>query len=89
MAVYLYEDDLCSAKFLWKRIPEQAKTEYADLSQIWDVGKAMWKGNLSDVFKLIDGYEWSENEAGIMKAVKGMNSISVNGLGTHSLYFSA
>ena len=72
LAVYLYENDLCSAKFLWKRIPDQAKNEYTDLSRIWEVGKAMWKGNLPEVFDSIDSYEWSENEADIMKAVKGM-----------------
>lgn len=71
LAVYLYEDDLCSAKFLWKRIPEQARNECADLSPIWDVGKAMWNGKLSEVFKSIDDYEWSANVADIMKAVKG------------------
>jgi len=70
LAVYLYENDLCSAKFLWKRIPDQAKNEYTDLSRIWEVGKAMWKGNLPEVFDSIDSYEWSENEADIMKAVK-------------------
>lgn len=70
LAVYLYENDLCSAKFLWKRIPEQAKNECENLSRIWDVGKAMWQSNLCEVFKLIDSHEWSENEADIMKAVK-------------------
>ena len=72
LAVYLYEDDLCSAKFLWKRIPEEAKGECADLSRIWDVGKAMWNRNLSKVFKSIDEYDWSENVANIMKAVKAI-----------------
>ena len=71
LAIYLHEDDLCSAKFLWKRIPDQAKNECAELAQIWNVGKAMWNGNLSEVFSLINGNEWSENAAGIMKAVKG------------------
>ena len=77
MAVYLYENDLCSAKFLWKRIPEQAKTECENLSRIWDVGKAMWQSNLCEVFKLIDSHEWSENEADIMKAVKGRLQIFI------------
>ena len=71
--MYLYENDLCSAKFLWKRIPEQVKTECPSLSQIWDVGKAMWNSNLPEVFRLIDTYAWSEHEADVMKAVKGMN----------------
>jgi len=70
LAVYLYENDLCSAKFLWKRIPEQAKNECVSLSQIWEVGKAMWNSNLSEVFRLIDTCEWSEQEVDIMKAVK-------------------
>jgi len=70
LAVYLYENDLCSAKFLWKRIPEQAKNECVNLSQIWEVGKAMWNSNLSEVFRLIDTYEWSEHESDLMKAVK-------------------
>ena len=72
LAVYLYENDLCSAKFLWKRIPEQAKNESVNLSQIWEVGKAMWNSNLSEVFRLIDTYEWSEHESDLMKAVKGI-----------------
>ena len=64
---------MCSAKFLWKRIPEQAKNECASLSQIWNVGKAMWNSNLPEVFRLIDTYAWSEHEADIMKAVKGIH----------------
>ena len=71
LAVYLYEDDLCSAKFLWKRIPEQAKSECADLPRIWDVGKAMWRREPADIFRSIDEFEWSENVADIMKSVKG------------------
>merc|ERR1719481_1859723 len=40
------------------------------LSQIWEVGKAMWNSNLSEVFRLIDTYEWSEHESDVMKALK-------------------
>ena len=71
LAVYLYENELSSAKFLWKRIPEKAKNDSPDLAHIWDVGKAMWKREPAEVFKIIDGFGWSENIAEIMKSVKG------------------
>merc|ERR1712012_267666 len=70
LSVYLYENDLCSAKFLWKRIPEQAKTDHPELNLIWNVGKDMWKENLNEVFQTIDANEWSEDVSNIMKEVK-------------------
>merc|ERR1712088_15696 len=69
LAVYLYENDLCSAKFLWKRIPEQARTDCSDLIRIWDVGKEMWKGNNHNVFGLIDAHNWSDDVALIIQGV--------------------
>merc|ERR1712025_901906 len=70
LAIYLFENNLCSAKFLWKRMPEEARTQHAELNLIWNVGKAMWKENLTEVFQLIDATQWSENVSAIMKEVK-------------------
>ena len=43
LALYLLTNDLANAKFLWKRIPDEAKTESDELKAVWEVGKAAWQ----------------------------------------------
>jgi len=74
LAVYLYENDLCSAKFLWKRIPETLKgipgSEDSELAKIWDIGKALWTRDMPKVFKVIEEGRWSDNVSAIVAAIK-------------------
>ncbi|RZF42536.1 hypothetical protein LSTR_LSTR004455 [Laodelphax striatellus] len=69
LAIYLYRNDLCNAKYLWKRIPPSSKSSYPELNQIWEVGKAMWQRDLPAVYSTIQNTPWSENIVNIMKAL--------------------
>jgi len=72
LAIYLYENDLCSAKFLWKRIPETLKNEGSgsELARVWDIGKALWTRDVPQVFRVIEEGQWSDNVTAIVAAIK-------------------
>ncbi|XP_043288087.1 COP9 signalosome complex subunit 8 [Venturia canescens] len=69
LALYLHENDLCNAKFLWKRIPTNIKTSTPELLKIWQVGQKMWKRDWSAVHAALN-CEWSEDVRNIMNALK-------------------
>jgi hypothetical protein len=55
---YLIVDDLPSAKFVWKRIPDQFK-QGKDVHAAWAIGKAMWNQNHKGVFEAIRAFRWN------------------------------
>jgi hypothetical protein len=59
---------------LWKRIPNSVKSENAELSKIWEVGKALWRRDPPSVFLAIQAHAWSDNIKDIMNAIKGVLS---------------
>ncbi|XP_011301173.1 COP9 signalosome complex subunit 8 [Fopius arisanus] len=69
LAVYLYQNDLCNAKFLWKRIPDSVKNSCQELSQIWNAGQKMWQRDWPAVHTALN-LEWSEYVRHIMQALK-------------------
>lgn len=69
LALYLYENEMCYAKFLWKRIPKNLKNGCPELTSIWNVGQNMWKQDWNAVHKALD-IEWSKTVAEIMESLK-------------------
>ncbi|XP_056634453.1 COP9 signalosome complex subunit 8 [Diorhabda carinulata] len=69
LAIYLHQNDLCNAKFLWKRIPNSVKTSTPELANIWAVGKSMWKRDFPAIYQALN-VTWSDTVADIMKQVK-------------------
>jgi len=69
LAVCLYQQDLCSAKFLWKRVPETIKCA-GELTRLWDIGRALWNGDIPKVFEVIGEGQWSDSVAAIVAALK-------------------
>lgn len=70
LAIYLLFNDLTSAKFLWKRIPNEIKVVNKELSVIWTVGKLMWKKNYSEIYKTINSCpSWPNHLKNIMKLI--------------------
>lgn len=61
----------CNAKFLWKRIPNQCKTENPELAYVWNVGKAMWQRDFPATYAALNSTQWTDNVADIMKALHG------------------
>ncbi|KAJ8916305.1 hypothetical protein NQ315_016446 [Exocentrus adspersus] len=70
LAIYLYQNDLCNAKYLWKRIPQSVKASTPELANIWAVGQHMWKRDFPAIYKALNSVTWSETVAQIMKQVQ-------------------
>lgn len=70
LAIYLLFNDLTSAKFLWKRIPNEIKDENSELSIIWTVGKLMWKKNYAEIYAVINSCSsWPNHLKNIMNLI--------------------
>ncbi|KYN36390.1 COP9 signalosome complex subunit 8 [Trachymyrmex septentrionalis] len=69
LAVYLHRNDLCNAKYLWKRIPSDVKTAHEELGRVWTVGQCMWQRNWPAVHTALN-VEWSEDVKDVMTALK-------------------
>ncbi|XP_012285628.1 COP9 signalosome complex subunit 8 [Orussus abietinus] len=69
LALYLHGNDLCHAKYLWKRIPSDVKEANPELWQIWVVGQHMWQRHWPAVHLALK-VEWSEDVKHIMNALK-------------------
>ncbi|XKL60377.1 hypothetical protein PGB90_001393 [Kerria lacca] len=69
LAIYLYQNDLLSAKFLWKRIPLSTKSAAAELQSIWDVGKAMRRKEYDEIYISLK-FPWSAEIKPLMQMVE-------------------
>lgn len=70
LAIYLYQNDLCNAKFLWKRVPANVKTANPEIGHIWTVGQHLWRGDFPATYKALNAVNWTEIVADIMKNVQ-------------------
>ncbi|XP_011629734.1 COP9 signalosome complex subunit 8 [Pogonomyrmex barbatus] len=69
LTIYLHQNDLCNAKYLWKRIPSDMKTANEELGRVWTVGQCMWQRNWPAVHTALN-VEWSEDVKDVMTALK-------------------
>ncbi|XP_014214159.1 COP9 signalosome complex subunit 8 [Copidosoma floridanum] len=69
LAAYLFKNQLCNAKHLWKRIPRNVKNESPDIKNIWLVAQKMWQRDWPAVHIALRN-EWNENVSDIMNALK-------------------
>ncbi|XP_051156281.1 COP9 signalosome complex subunit 8 [Leptopilina boulardi] len=69
LAIYLYQNELCYAKYLWKRIPDNVKSNSAELCHVWTVGQHMWKRDWPAVHAALN-VNWSEDVIEVMNALK-------------------
>ena len=58
LAALLLTEQLDSARFLWRRLPAEAKA-HAELCALWEVGKAMWRKDHGATVAAIGGFAWS------------------------------
>ncbi|CAE1150404.1 COPS8 [Acanthosepion pharaonis] len=68
MAMYLLRNDLCNAKFLWKRIPSSIKSSHPELGHMWSVGQKMWQRDFPGIYEVLNR-EWPENLKPTMNAL--------------------
>ncbi|KAJ0181900.1 hypothetical protein K1T71_002622 [Dendrolimus kikuchii] len=70
LAIYLYQNDLCNAKFLWKRIPQNITSSNPEITAIWAVGQKLWKKDLAGTYQALAAYNWTEPVANIIRALE-------------------
>lgn len=59
LIIYLIDNDVVNAKFLWKRIPDSIKAETPELQALWKIGQHLWKRDFVNVYVAIKSEEWS------------------------------
>ncbi|XP_022918880.1 COP9 signalosome complex subunit 8 [Onthophagus taurus] len=70
LAIYLCQNDLCNAKYLWKRIPDVVKLCKPELGQIWTVAQHMWQRDFPAVYRALTSVKWSDTVAELMNLVQ-------------------
>lgn len=68
LAVYLFQNDICNAKFLWKRTPDEIKLSTPELAKLWNVGCHIWKRDFVAVYNALKE-EWSPSIQPIITAL--------------------
>lgn len=69
LTVYLLQNDLNNAKYLWKRIPAASKTAHPELGNIWSIGQHLWTRNFVAVYPLLT-QDWSDEIKPLMVALR-------------------
>lgn len=69
LALYILTDDLISAKFLWKRIPSNVKSDNEDLRTIWDIAVNLTRRTPSAIYFLIRERDWPPHVKTIMSRI--------------------
>ncbi|KAL6078112.1 COP9 signalosome complex subunit 8 [Balamuthia mandrillaris] len=69
LLVYMIENELSHARFLWKRIPAPLKESDPELSAIWAIGREMWAKNPTNFYKALTAFNWSPGVAALITAL--------------------
>ncbi|OWF44351.1 COP9 signalosome complex subunit 8-like [Mizuhopecten yessoensis] len=67
LALYLLHNEMCQAKFLWKRIPTAVKSTTPELTTIWAAGQKMWQRDYTGSYEALKK-EYSTEVKPIMEA---------------------
>jgi len=59
LVIYLIDNDIVHAKFLWKRIPPTIKTANHELQAVWKIAQYLWKRDFANVYATAKAEEWS------------------------------
>ncbi|XP_026119376.1 E3 ubiquitin-protein ligase TRIM63-like [Carassius auratus] len=70
LVLYLLNNDMNNARYLWKRIPQAIKTANPELAAIWAVGQRIWQRDFPGIYTAIDACQWSENILPVMEALR-------------------
>ncbi|XVF51851.1 hypothetical protein PTKIN_Ptkin04bG0217100 [Pterospermum kingtungense] len=56
---HIYVDDINSARFLWKSIPQAIKESQPELVAAWKIGQKLWTRDCAGVYEAIRGFDWT------------------------------
>ncbi|XP_017697317.1 COP9 signalosome complex subunit 8-like isoform X2 [Phoenix dactylifera] len=63
---HIYVNDLNSARFLWKSIPQRIKESRPELVAAWKIGQCLWNRDYAGVYGAIRGFGWSPEVIGLV-----------------------
>eukprot|EP00002_Diphylleia_rotans_P016859 TRINITY_DN3275_c0_g1_i3.p1 TRINITY_DN3275_c0_g1~~TRINITY_DN3275_c0_g1_i3.p1 ORF type:complete len:243 (+),score=43.31 TRINITY_DN3275_c0_g1_i3:66-731(+) len=58
LLAYLCKHDLNLARFTWKRIPQNMKSESKTLVTLWSVGCLLWQRRFAEITTILTSAEW-------------------------------
>lgn len=70
LALYLLHNDMNTARYLWKRIPQAIKTANPELGAIWSVGQRVWQRDFPGIYTVISSHQWSDTIQPIMEELR-------------------
>jgi hypothetical protein len=59
LLTYLIENEIHSARFLWRRIPKKIKETDPELNAIWTIGQNVWNKKYTEIYQSAQAYNWS------------------------------
>lgn len=60
LAAYLLLNEMDHAKLLWQRLPMETKQTHSELSNLWEIGKKLWKHEFSTIYELVKNFHWPD-----------------------------
>ncbi|OEL29959.1 COP9 signalosome complex subunit 8 [Dichanthelium oligosanthes] len=77
LLAHLYLNDLNSARFFWKSLPQEVKDARPELTAVWSIGQCLWNRDYAGVYTAAQGFEWDPNLADFITAFLGEYQIFV------------
>jgi COP9 signalosome complex subunit 8 len=68
LLAHLYLNDLNSARFFWKSLPQEVKGARPELAAIWRIGQCLWNRDYAGVYTAAQGFEWGPDIADFIAA---------------------
>ena len=69
MLLYLIQNDLDSARHLWRRAPTNIKNENIEFISLWTIGKKLWQQNIQGTYEELRGH-WSDGLKPLIEELK-------------------
>lgn len=59
------------AKLLWQRIPKAVKQEHKEISELWEIGKRLWRKEFAAVYELARNPKWPSHLEPLVTSIVG------------------
>lgn len=59
------------AKLLWQRIPPTVKQEHKEISELWEIGKRLWRKEFAAVYELTRNPKWPSHLEPLVTSIVG------------------
>lgn len=59
------------AKLLWQRIPKSVKQEHKEISELWEIGKRLWRKEFAAVYELTRNPKWPSHLEPLVTSIVG------------------